>query len=75
MRTLSLSAALLVANAPLAFAQEHEAPPGLMSIQVNLMFWTLLIFVVLYFLLSKFAFGPITKAGIETPRMETSVAR
>jgi F-type H+-transporting ATPase subunit b len=65
MRTLSLSAALLFANAPLAFAQEHEAPAGgggLMSIQVNLMFWTLLIFVVLYFLLSKFAFGPITKA-------------
>ena len=64
MRTLSLSAALLFANAPLAFAQEHAAPAGgsLMSIQVNLMFWTLLIFVVLYFILSKFAFGPITKA-------------
>jgi F-type H+-transporting ATPase subunit b len=65
MRTLSLSAALLFANAPLAFAQEHEAPAGgggLMSIQVNLMFWTLLIFVILYFILSKFAFGPITKA-------------
>ena len=28
----------------------------------NLMFWTLLIFVVLYFILSKFAFGPITAA-------------
>jgi len=65
MRTLSLTAALLFANAPLAFAQEHEAPAGgggLMSIQVNLMFWTLLIFVILYFILSKFAFGPITKA-------------
>ena len=65
MRTLSLSAALLVANGPLAFAQEHAAPAGgggLMSIQVNLMFWTLLIFVILYFILSKFAFGPITKA-------------
>jgi F-type H+-transporting ATPase subunit b len=65
MRTFSLSAALLLANAPLAFAQEHEAPAGgggLMSLQVNLMFWTLIIFVILYFLLSKFAFGPITKA-------------
>lgn len=63
MRTLSLSAALLFANVPLAFAQEPEAGGGgLMSIQVNLMFWTLLIFVVLYFILSKFAFGPITKA-------------
>jgi F-type H+-transporting ATPase subunit b len=65
MRTLSLSAALLFANAPFALAQEHEAPAGgggLMSLQVNLMFWTLLIFLVLYFILSKFAFGPITAA-------------
>jgi F-type H+-transporting ATPase subunit b len=35
---------------------------GLMSLQVNLMFWTLLIFVVLYFLLSKFAFPKILGA-------------
>lgn len=64
MRTISMSAALLIANASFAFAQEHEAGGGggLMSLQVNLMFWTLLIFVVLYFILSKFAFGPITAA-------------
>lgn len=65
MRTISMSAALLIANASLVFAQEHEAPAGgggLMSLQVNLMFWTLLIFVILYFILSKFAFGPITAA-------------
>src|SRR5262249_27637209 len=50
---------------PLAFAQEHEAAGGgggLMSLQVNLMFWTLLIFAILYFILKKFAFGPITAA-------------
>jgi F-type H+-transporting ATPase subunit b len=44
---------------------EHEAPAGgggLMSIQVNLMFWTLLIFVILFFILTKFAFGPLTAA-------------
>jgi F-type H+-transporting ATPase subunit b len=64
MRTLSLSTALLIVNAAVAAAQEGGAPSGggLMSLQVNLMFWTLLIFVLLYFILSKFAFGPITAA-------------
>jgi F-type H+-transporting ATPase subunit b len=33
-----------------------------MSLQVNLMFWTLLIFGILYFLLRRYAFGPITAA-------------
>lgn len=66
MRTLSMSVALLLANTAAAVAQEHGAEPagggGLMSIQLNLMFWTLLIFVILYVLLKKFAFGPITAA-------------
>lgn len=44
-------------------AQEAEAPGGaLMSLQTNLMFWTLIIFLVLFWLLTKFAFGPITAA-------------
>jgi F-type H+-transporting ATPase subunit b len=62
MRKLSISHALLVGNAAVAFAQEAEAPAGLMSIRFNLMFWTLVIFGLLYFVLSKFAFGPITAA-------------
>jgi len=64
MRTLSVSTALLVINAAVAAAQEAPAAGGggLMSLQVNLMFWTLLIFGILYFILSKFAFGPITAA-------------
>jgi F-type H+-transporting ATPase subunit b len=66
MRTLSMSVAMLLANTAAAVAQEHAAEPagggGLMSIQLNLMFWTLLIFVILYVLLKKFAFGPITAA-------------
>ena len=41
---------------------EHASGGGLMSLQLNLMFWTLLIFVILYIILSKFAFGPITAA-------------
>ena len=56
---------LLIANGAAAFAQEggeHASGGGLMSLQLNLMFWTLLIFVILYFILSKFAFGPITAA-------------
>ena len=66
MRTLSLSTTLLLANAAIAAAQEGagHAPSGggLMSLQLNLMFWTLGIFIILYVLLRKFAFGPITAA-------------
>lgn len=64
MRTLSLSLALLAAPA-VAFAQEaeHAAPPGgLINLQYNLMFWTLLVFGLLYWILKRFAFGPITAA-------------
>ncbi len=64
MRTLSLSLAMLAAPA-VAFAQEAEkaAPQGgLINLQFNLMFWTLLIFGLLYWILKRFAFGPITAA-------------
>ena len=62
MRSLRLSIAMLLVASPL-LAQEAQAPGGsLMSLQSNLMFWTLLIFLVLFFLLSKFAFKPITAA-------------
>lgn len=69
MRTFSpllKSIVILLANTGLAAAQEAGAAApsggGIMSLQVNLMFWTLLVFVILYFILSKFAFGPITAA-------------
>ena len=63
MRILSLSSLILFANAATAAAQEAAAPQrGIMDIQFNVMFWTLAIFAILYFLLSKFAFGPITAA-------------
>jgi F-type H+-transporting ATPase subunit b len=46
-------------------AQEHgEAAGGggLMSLQINLMFWTLVIFLILFYLLRRFAFPPIFQA-------------
>jgi len=47
-----------------AFAQDHaaEAPPGLLTVDGGLMVWTLVVFAILFFVLSKFAFGPITQA-------------
>jgi F-type H+-transporting ATPase subunit b len=46
----------------LALLQEHApaaAPPGLMDVRLNLMFWTLVIFGVLFFILKKAAFPAI----------------
>ena len=65
MRTLLFSLWLTLAPSALAFAQGHgegEAKPSLMSVQVNLMFWTLVIFLILFFLLRKFAFPAILGA-------------
>ena len=49
-----------------ALLQEGEhaaaAPPGLLTPHGGLMIWTLVIFLILFFVLSKFAFGPITAA-------------
>ena len=48
----------------LALVQEHAAAPsqGLMSIQVNLMFWTIVIFGILYWILQRYAFPAILGA-------------
>jgi F-type H+-transporting ATPase subunit b len=70
MRALILSvAAVLLFASPLA-AQEagHDAPAGLLDVNGGLMFWTLLIFIALMFILSKYAFGPITAAVEERER-------
>ncbi len=60
-------AVLLLSLAPTALvAQEHGAASagggGLMSLQINLMFWTLVIFLILFWMLRKYAFPPIFKA-------------
>jgi F-type H+-transporting ATPase subunit b len=69
IRTLSYTSLLLVANAAMAFAQEHgaaaeEAPRGLVDIGVNLMFYTLVIFGVVFFVLKRYAW-PVLLAQVE----------
>lgn len=60
---------LSAASASTALAQHGEAVAGaepartnLLAPNTGLMFWTLLIFIVLWFVLAKFAFKPITAA-------------
>jgi F-type H+-transporting ATPase subunit b len=69
MRMRLWSVSLFVAKAvvaTVAVAQEPAAPahPGstLVALQANLMFWTFAIFLILFFILRRFAFGPITAA-------------
>lgn len=62
MRTLLRSLVITVLAAAPALAQEEAGRPDLLSPASGLMAWTLIIFVVLAFILSKFAFGPITAA-------------
>jgi F-type H+-transporting ATPase subunit b len=64
MRTTLLISSFLLAPA-LAFAQEAQepaAPVNLLDPHGGLMFWTLLIFIILMVVLSRFAFKPLTAA-------------
>jgi len=60
MRTSLITPSLLALTATPAFAADGGA--DLLSPSAGLMFWTLLIFLLLLGVLSKFAFGPITRA-------------
>jgi F-type H+-transporting ATPase subunit b len=63
MRTLSLSLVILLTNVASLLAQEAESGGGgLMAIRLNLMFWTLIIFGLLYFILRAKAFPAILGA-------------
>jgi F-type H+-transporting ATPase subunit b len=63
MRTSLLATVLTLGNALPLFAQEgHAEPPKLLTANGGLMFWTLLIFLGVMFVLTKWAFKPITKA-------------
>ena len=59
---ISLAASLAVAAPLLAQEQEVHEPVNLLSPNTGLMFWTLLIFIILLFVLAKFAFKPLTAA-------------
>ena len=63
-------AASLVTAAPLLAQQEQEAHESvnLLSPNTGLMFWTLLIFLVLLFVLARYAFKPLTAAVEERER-------
>ncbi len=61
MRTLLRSIALLALSASPALAEE-EVKKSLLEPSYGLMVWTLVIFVLLAFILSRYAFGPITAA-------------
>jgi F-type H+-transporting ATPase subunit b len=62
MRTLFRSLALSALIAAPALAQEEAPKADLLAPNLGLMAWTLIIFVILAFVLSRFAFGPITAA-------------
>jgi F-type H+-transporting ATPase subunit b len=70
MRMRFWSVSLFVAKtiaASAAVAQEAPGGPAhpgrtLVGLQLNLMFWTLAIFLILFFILRRFAFGPIAAA-------------
>jgi F-type H+-transporting ATPase subunit b len=60
MRTLLRSFVLSAVVAAPALAQEEAPKANLLAPNLGLMAWTLIIFVILAIVLSKFAFGPIT---------------
>jgi F-type H+-transporting ATPase subunit b len=64
MRSSLIRSLAILSLSPVALlAQEAEGGTRqFMKPDTGLMFWTLIIFVVLLFILSKFAFGPLTKA-------------
>jgi F-type H+-transporting ATPase subunit b len=62
MRTLVRTLTLLAATASPLLAQEHEEGFSLMNPRAGLMIWTLLIFLLLFFILRKYAFPPILSA-------------
>lgn len=61
VRAGALAAALLISASP-AFASEADGPVNLLDPKVGLMFWTLIIFGLLFFVLARFAFKPLFAA-------------
>ena len=61
-RSIALSALLLLASAAPLIAQEHEETPGLLTPNIGLTFWTIVVFLIVLAVLSKFAFPKILGA-------------
>ena len=62
MRSLLTSVSLTILSASPLLAQEPERKVDLLSPNGGVMFWTLIIFVVLLVVLTRFAFKPLTAA-------------
>ncbi|HEX8212817.1 MAG TPA: F0F1 ATP synthase subunit B [Longimicrobium sp.] len=60
--SIALSALLLLGSAAPLVAQEHEEAPGLLSPNPGLIIWTIVVFVVVLVILSRFAFPKILGA-------------
>ena len=60
-RSFAYAVPMMLAASPV-LAQEGEGGGSLMSLKGNLMFWTLIIFLLLFLSLTKLAFKPITAA-------------
>jgi F-type H+-transporting ATPase subunit b len=60
-RLMSLCALLAVSAAPLAAQSEPSGSSNILTPNGGLMVWTLVIFLILLFVLGKYAFGPITE--------------
>ncbi|HEX6809044.1 MAG TPA: F0F1 ATP synthase subunit B [Gemmatimonadaceae bacterium] len=63
MRTSLVASLLMLGNAlPLAAQGQAAEPPKLLTANGGLMFWTIVIFLGVMFVLTKYAFKPITRA-------------
>jgi F-type H+-transporting ATPase subunit b len=61
LRALTVASSLVLTATP-ALAQHEEAKGGLLTPSGGLMVWTLLVFVLLWVILTRFAFKPLTAA-------------
>jgi len=71
MRSSLIRSLAILSLAPASLLAQEAEKAGtrvFMQPDTGLMFWTLVIFVVLMFVLSKFAFGPLTKAVADRER-------
>lgn len=58
-RVLTLASVLMLSAAPVLAQEASNEPVNLLAPKAGLMFWTLVIFLILFAVLSKFAFPPL----------------